>query len=189
MKRHTIYLGLVIGLMVLSACGKQDAVRESSVAPGQSISFQKADASLKDFNVCIQPLEDYVLTPADFEMRHFSISNDVKTIIPEIKKIKEEHPDARLYSLLPKVPAWMENLSSTDSLCRAAYSRYVSRYVNSYSHEGVVIERLIIVEGSKEAEFASASELASIPNVQFEILSPAEIPAELSTEKLIYITK
>lgn len=189
MKRHTIYLGLVIGLMVLSACGKQDAVRESSVAPGQSISFQKADASLKDFNVCIQPLNDYVLTPADFEMRHFSISNDVKTLIPTIKDIKDNHPDVHFYSMLPKVPGWMESLAGTDSLYRAAYSRYVARYVNSYSHEGVNIERLFIVEGSKEAEFTSASELAFIPNVQFEILSVADIPADLSKEKIIYITK
>lgn len=190
MKRHTL-LGIrfLIGLIVLGSCNNQESVRESTVAPGHSISFLKADSDVRDFNVCIQPLAEYVVTPADFEMRHFSIANDINTIIPEIKKIKEEHPDVHFYSLLPKVPVWLENLSNTDSLSRSAYSRYVGRYVNSYSHEGVIIERLLIVEGSKEAEFTSASELASIPSVQFETLSSTDIPAELNHEKIIYITK
>lgn len=191
MKKHIfLVLRLLIGLVVLGSCNnKQDFVRESVVTPEQSISFHKADSDIKDFDVCIQPLDDYVLTPADFEMRHFSISNDVNTIIPTIKNIKENNQDVHFYSLLPKVPGWMEMTNATDSLYRAAYSKYVGRYVNSYSHEGVYIERLLIVKGSKEAEFTSASELAFIPNVQFEILSPSDIPAELNHEKYIYITK
>lgn len=191
MKRHTmiIVFRFLVGLIVLSSCNGQEPVRELKHTPERSISFLKAEAGTQDFNVCIQPLDDYVQTPADFEMRHFSITNDLNTLIPEIKGIKENHKDVHFYSLLPKVPSWMENLCTTDSLYRAAYSRYVGRYVNSYSHEGVFIERLLIVKGSKEAEFTSASELAFIPNVQFEVLSAHDIPAELHREKYIYITK
>lgn len=179
----------MLGLIVLVSCSQQDAVRVSVRTPGQSISFHKTASAMEDFNVCIQPLEDYVLTPADFEMRHFSITRDKNTVIPTLKDIKEKHKEVHFHSLLPKLPSWMESQENADSLYRASYSRYVGRFVNSYYHEGIFIERLYIVEGSKEAEFTSASELTFIPNVQFEILPSTAIPKEVSNEKIIYITK
>ncbi len=69
------------------------------------------------FNLCRMPVGandfsrawySYDETPGDFDMKHFSIDNDLQTLVPFIKKAQQYNPALQLWASPWSPPTWMK---------------------------------------------------------------------------------
>jgi glucosylceramidase len=127
----------------------------------------------------------YNETPDDFAMAHFSIANDLETLIPYIKAARGHAPDLKLWASPWSPPTWMKKgkhyaqapawpgqpsngikpeqigQEGTDSFILEdryleAYARYFRRYVEDYGKAGVPISMVM-----PQNEFNSAQPFPS----------------------------
>lgn len=100
----------------------------------------------------------YSETTEDYEMKHFSVARDEKTVIPFIKAAYAENPALQMFASPWSPPGWMkksgkmdggnENVSTNklidDPKIYNAYALYFTKYIQEYVTLGVKINRLII---------------------------------------------
>ena len=108
------------------------------------------------FSVCRVPIgaSDYALdrytlneTAGDFEMTHFSIERDRRSLIPYIKEAMSFQPRLRLWASAWTPPTWMKDNRAFDSgaflddpKMYRAYARYLLKFIRAYGTEGIPIE-------------------------------------------------
>lgn len=100
----------------------------------------------------------YSETAEDYEMKHFSVDRDTKSVIPFILAAKAENPDLKMFASPWSPPGWMKESGIMDggkenpanNRLRAnpaiykAYGLYFSKYLQAYAKNGVSINRLIV---------------------------------------------
>jgi glucosylceramidase len=130
-----------------------------------------------NFNICRTPVGandfsrdwySYDETPDDFALEHFSISNDLETLVPFIKRALKYRPELKLWASPWSPPTWMkynkhyagemsepdmppnglkpEQLAweGTDQFIQEdryfiAYSAYFARFIREYARQGIKI--------------------------------------------------
>jgi glucosylceramidase len=102
----------------------------------------------------------------DYQMKHFSVERDTKSVIPFMLAAKAENPQLSIFASPWSPPGWMkkngrmdttdagpekiktpndpDNTLKTDPKIYDAYALYFSKYVQGYAKYGVAIDRLII---------------------------------------------
>jgi len=94
----------------------------------------------------------------DYEMKHFSVERDTKSVIPFILAAKSENPDLKMFASPWSPPGWMKvsgkmdggkgndsiNVLKSDPAIYKAYALYFSKYIQEYAKLGVHIDRLTI---------------------------------------------
>jgi glucosylceramidase len=134
-----------------------------------------------NFNICRMPIgaNDFSLdwysydeTPGDFALEHFTIANDLETLVPFIKNALKYQPELKLWASPWSPPTWMkynkhyagemsepdmppnglkpEQLAweGTDQFIQedpyfSTYSAYFSRFIQDYSNEGIKINMVM----------------------------------------------
>jgi len=111
-----------------------------------------------NFNVCRLPIgaNDYAKdwyslneTPNDFDMKHFNIKRDKDCIIPYVLRAMKYQSDIKLFASPWSPPTWMKTppvynwgkLNMTEENLHA-YALYFKKYVQSYAHEGVIVDQV-----------------------------------------------
>lgn len=130
-----------------------------------------------NFSLCRLPLGandfsrnwySYDETPADFALEHFTIANDLQTLVPFIKSAQHYNPQLRLWSSPWSPPTWMkynkhyaevlqspgrppngltanqvgkesENMFIQEDRYFDAYARYFGKYIDAYRGQGIDI--------------------------------------------------
>jgi glucosylceramidase len=126
-----------------------------SPTKGAGFSFCRTAIGSSDFGLSAY---SYSETPDDFEMKHFSVERDTKTVIPFILAAKEENPGLKMFASPWSPPGWMKvsgkmdggkgneaiNILKSDPLIYKAYALYFSKYLQEYERLGVKINRLLV---------------------------------------------
>lgn len=122
---------------------------------GSGFSFCRTAVGASDFGLGAY---SYSETAEDYEMKHFSVERDEKSVIPFIVAAKKENPALQMFASPWSPPAWMKesgamdggdknssmNVLKSDSEIYKAYGLYFSKYVQEYAKHGVNIDRLIV---------------------------------------------
>ena len=128
-----------------------------------------------NFTLCRLPLGandfsrnwySYDETPSDFELKHFSIANDLQTLVPFIHKAQAKNAELRLWSSPWSPPTWMKrNRAYAEAMQRPglpanglspeqvghegedmfiqeeryfrAYAQYFGKYIDAYRDQGI----------------------------------------------------
>ena len=94
----------------------------------------------------------------DYEMKHFSVERDTKSVIPFVLAAKTENPDLQMFASPWSPPGWLKvsgkmddgkgndsiNVLKSDPAIYKAYALYFSKYIQEYAKHGVQINRLTI---------------------------------------------
>jgi glucosylceramidase len=85
----------------------REAVLRQLFAPGAGANFTicRMPVGANDF---ARDWYSYDETPDDFELRHFSIANDLETLVPFIRAAKRYQPRLRLWASPWSPPTWMK---------------------------------------------------------------------------------
>lgn len=110
------------------------------------------------FNFCRVPIgaNDYAESwyscnevEDDFEMKHFNIERDRKSLIPFIKAAQRYQPDLKLFASPWSPPTWMKfpkvynyGRMIWDAPVLKAYALYLLIFVKAYEAEGIPIEQV-----------------------------------------------
>lgn len=100
----------------------------------------------------------YSETSNDFEMEHFSIAREEKTLIPFLQAAYKENPELKMFASPWSPPGWMKesgimdggdivpekNVLKSDPTIYKAYALYFEKYINSYKENSITIDRLVI---------------------------------------------
>ncbi len=100
----------------------------------------------------------YSETANDYDMQHFSVERDTKSVLPFIRAAKAENPELRIFASPWSPPGWMKvsgkmdggnenpavNVLRDSPQIYKAYALYFSKYVQAYAEHGVVVDRLIV---------------------------------------------
>lgn len=91
----------------------------------------------------------------DYELKHFTVEHDRKTVLPAIKAAREKANDLLLYSSPWSPPAWMKTngkMSKGGKLkkeCYGVYADYVARFIEEYEKEGVYVWGITVQNEAK----------------------------------------
>jgi len=151
-------------LRLLSA-GDRDSIFQELFAPGKGASF----------NICRMPVGandfsrgwySYDETPGDFALEHFSIANDLETLVPFIQSARKYNPGLRLWASPWSPPTWMKkNGAYAEAMQRkglppnglrpdqvgqegmdmfiqeeryfTAYAKYFGKFIDAYKKQGI----------------------------------------------------
>ena len=126
-----------------------------SATEGASFAFCRTAVGSSDFGINAY---SYSEVADDYNMDHFSIKREEKTVIPYIKKAYKFNPKLLMFASPWSPPAWMKhsglmdrgnefrdkNHLKNETKIYEAYALYFSKYIKSYSKKGIKIDRLII---------------------------------------------
>ena len=111
------------------------------------------------FDYCRVPIgaSDYAMSrytlnesPADYEMKHFSIERDQERLIPYVRAAQHVRPDLKLWASAWTPPTWMKTPAAFDGGAfkddpanYAAYALYLARFVESYREQAIPIHMVV----------------------------------------------
>ncbi len=145
----------------------RDAILRELFAPGVGANFRSCRMPIgaNDFS---RNWYSYDETPDDFELRDFSIANDLETLVPFIRAAKAHQPQLALWASPWSPPTWMKHnrhyaaspsrpgqppnglrpdqvgtegkdMFIQEERYLAAYARYFERFVEEYRKQGIDI--------------------------------------------------
>jgi glucosylceramidase len=136
---------------------KRKALAEAIFSPtnGAGFSLCRTAVGASDFGLSAY---SYSETPEDYDMKHFSIKRDTKSVIPFILAAKAENPELKMFASPWSPPGWMKvsgkmdggdkspstNVLKSDPDIYKAYGLYFSKYIQAYAKTGVIIDRLVV---------------------------------------------
>jgi glucosylceramidase len=98
-----------LGWVALSKLSKEDRgnIFDELFTPGKGVNFTicRMPLGANDFS---RDWYSYNETDGDFEMDHFSIENDLETLVPYIKEAQKFNPDLMLWASPWSPPSWMK---------------------------------------------------------------------------------
>jgi glucosylceramidase len=191
-----------LGWTSLQALHPQDreTIFRELFAPGVGASFTlcRLPIGANDFS---RGWYSYDETPGDFSLQHFSIANDLETLIPFIRSAQQCNPKLRLWSSPWSPPAWMkrngsyaeampfpgwpanglkpdqvghegENMFLLEDQYLDAYAHYFGKYIDAYRAQGIEIGMVM-----PQNEFNSAQ---AFPSCTWTASGLAKFVAHLS---------
>jgi glucosylceramidase len=160
------------------------AIFRELFAPGVGAAFTlcRAPIGANDF---ARKWYSYDESPGDFALEHFSIANDLETLVPFIHSAQHFHPKLRVWSSPWSPPAWMkrngsyaeampfpgwpanglkpsqvghegETMFLLEDRYLDAYARYFGKYIDAYRAQGIDIDMVM-----PQNEFNSAQSFPS----------------------------
>ena len=135
----------------------QDEVMENifSVHDGAGFSFCRTAVGASDFGI---DAYSYSEVEGDYDMKHFSIKREKKTVIPYIQKAYKYNPEMKLFASPWSPPAWMkysgymdrgeefpdQNRLKDEPEIYEAYALYFSKYISAYGKKDIKVDRLVV---------------------------------------------
>jgi glucosylceramidase len=175
-----------LGWTSLQALGEsdRDGVLRELFAPGAggNLTICRMPVGANDFS---RDWYSYDETPDDFDLKRFSVANDVETLIPFIRGARKHQPALRLWASPWSPPTWMKvnghyaaaqsrgnapanglrpdqvgkegtDMFRLDDRYLAAYARYFGKFIDAYREAGIPIAMVM-----PQNEFNSAQPFPS----------------------------
>lgn len=163
-------------------------------ATGIGISYLRLTMGASDFSLSNFSYNDIPTNETDFDLQHFSLSQDTLDVIPVAKEIAEVYPDMTFMGSPWSPPAWMKTSKSmvggslrTD--CYATYAAYFVKYIQGMSLKGIKIDA---ITPQNEPLYSTAAypclDMPASAQLSFikDHLGPAFAQAGLDTKIILY---
>lgn len=118
--------------------------------PGQlNISVVRLTVGASDMNSFVFSYDDMPEGETDWDLKHFSLSQDLKDVVPVMQEILSIHPDIWVMASPWSAPAWMKEEYDVRGPklrreCYDVYARYLARYIVEMGKKGIRIDALTI---------------------------------------------
>jgi glucosylceramidase len=126
----------------------RESILQDFFQPGYECQFNfcRIPVGANDYSASWYSLNE---TPADYDMKHFSIERDKTGLIPFIKSAQHYCPDLKLFASPWSPPTWMKEppvynfgVMIWEEKVLKAYALYLLKFVEGYAKEGIPITQL-----------------------------------------------
>jgi glucosylceramidase len=146
---------------------------------GAGWNFVRICIGASDFSHVRYSLDD---TPGDDALTHFSIAHDLEYNVPFLKRALEINPDILFFAAPWSPPAWMKDVGTMVGPAgkllpkyRAAFARYLCKFVEAFEAEGIPIHALS-VQNEVQADHANPNK-PPMPQCLYEPEEEADLIA------------
>jgi glucosylceramidase len=113
------------------------------------ISYIRLSIGASDLNSYVFSYDDLKGDDTDFELKNFSLSQDLIDVIPVMKEILTINPDIKILGSPWSAPAWMKTNNNVrggalKKECYDVYARYFIKYIQSMKNQGITIDAITI---------------------------------------------
>jgi glucosylceramidase len=116
---------------------------------GAGISYIRLSIGASDLNSFVFSYNDLPEGETDFELKKFSLSQDLKDVVPVMKEILAINPAIKILGSPWSAPRWMKTNNnvrggSLKQECYGVYSLYLVKYIQAMKKEGITIDAITI---------------------------------------------
>lgn len=113
------------------------------------ISYIRLTVGASDMNSFVFSYDDMPKGKTDWDLKHFSLSQDLNDVVPVMKEILEVNPDIEILASPWSAPTWMKTNNDIQGgklrkECYDVYARYFVKYIQAMAKEGINISALTI---------------------------------------------
>ena len=138
-------------LMKMPKAERSAILRELfSTEPGcLGISVVRLTVGASDMNSFVFSYDDMPEGKTDYELKHFSLAQDLKDVVPVMQEVVALNPSIWIMASPWSAPAWMKEKYDVRGGklrrdCYDVYARYFARYVTEMGRQGIHIDALTI---------------------------------------------
>jgi len=160
-------------LSELSAVEREKVLRMVFTRTGAGLSMGRIHVGCSDYSAHVYTYDDVT---DDLELRHFSIDEDRRFVLPVIKEAMRINPDLFLFASVWTPPAWMK---LGRQLCGGWIDRrrlpvfcdYYVRFLQAYAKEGVVVRAISAQNEPCSDQDGESPECKWGPNEEMDFLA------------------
>ncbi len=113
------------------------------------VSYLRLSIGASDLNSFVFSYDDLPDGDSDFEMKKFSLSQDLKDVVPVLKEILSIDPSIRILGSPWSAPVWMKTNNNIRGgqlrkECFAAYALYFVKYIQAMKENGINIDAVTV---------------------------------------------
>lgn len=138
-------------MMKMSASARAELIRSlfGSGDDQGSFSYIRLTVGASDMNSFVFSYDDMPEGSSDWDLKHFSLSQDLNDVVPVMKEILAVNPGIEILASPWSAPAWMKTAfdvrgGKLRKECYDVYARYFVKYIQAMAAEGVRIAAITI---------------------------------------------
>jgi len=113
------------------------------------VSYIRLSIGASDMNSFVFSYDDLPKGETDFELKKFSLSQDLKDVVPVMKEILAINPSIKILGSPWSAPTWMKTNGEAKNgflkkECYAVYAQYFVKYIEAMKKEGITIDAITI---------------------------------------------
>jgi glucosylceramidase len=113
------------------------------------VSYIRLSIGASDMNSFVFSYDDLPAGETDFELKKFSLAQDLKDVIPIMKEILAINPAIKILGSPWSAPTWMKTNDKVKSgflkkECYAVYAQYFVKYITAMKQQGIAIDAITI---------------------------------------------
>jgi glucosylceramidase len=138
-------------IMKMSPAGRDRLLHELFSEDGKSagISYLRISIGSSDLNEFVFSYDDLPEGETDFELKKFSLAQDLNDVIPVLKQILAINPGIKILGSPWSAPKWMKTNNnvrggSLKKECYDVYAHYFVKYIQAMKKEGIAIDAVTV---------------------------------------------
>ena len=138
-------------MMAMSAEARHDLILSLfGNGEGQAgISYIRLTVGASDMNSYVFSYDDMARGKSDWELKNFSLAQDLHDVVPVMKEILDVNPGIEILASPWSAPTWMKTNNDVQGgklrkECYDVYARYFVRYIQEMAKQGIKISAITI---------------------------------------------
>ena len=136
-------------IMKMSPAKRSILLHELFSEDGTGISYLRLSIGSSDLNEFVFSYDDLPDGETDFELKKFSLAQDINDVVPVMKEILAVSPDIKILGSPWSAPVWMKTNKnvkggSLKKECYDVYAHYLVKYILAMKKEGISIDAITI---------------------------------------------
>lgn len=138
-------------LIAMTPSERTKILKELFAHDGKNVGFSYIRLSIgaSDLNSFVFSYNDIPEGKTDFELKKFSLAQDLNDVVPVLKEILTINPDIKIMGSPWSAPAWMKSHFNVRGgklrpECYDVYARYFVRYIQEMKSNGIRIDAVTI---------------------------------------------
>ncbi|MBK7132305.1 MAG: glucosylceramidase [Bacteroidales bacterium] len=138
-------------LMKMSPAARRKILNEVFALNDNNIgvSYLRLSIGSSDLNSFTFSYNDLKENETDFELKKFSLSQDLKDVVPVMKEILSINPDIKILGSPWSAPVWMKTNNNIrggalKKECYDVYARYFVKYIQAMKEQGITIDAVTV---------------------------------------------
>lgn len=136
-------------LVNMSRAAREKLLRELFSPKAAGFSYIRLSIGASDLNSFVFSYNDLKEGETDADLKKFSLSQDLKDVVPIMKEILAIHPGIKIMGSPWSAPAWMKTNNNVrgGALKKeyyAAYALYFVKYIQAMKREGINIDAITV---------------------------------------------
>jgi glucosylceramidase len=182
-------------LMKMTPVARTGALREIFATDNKNIgvSYIRLSIGASDLNSFVFSYDDLKDGETDYELKKFTLSQDLNDVIPLLKDILAINPDIKILGSPWSAPAWMKTNNNVrggalKKECYDVYARYFVKYIQEMKNLGIAIDAITVQNEPLNSKNTPSLQWFWTEQADFikNNLGPAFIKAGLSTKIILF---